>query len=156
MESDFKNLLDKDKYQVFLCHSKCAFPAMFASHPWFVLNKKGKIVRCGISHYKNITPESKGHFTVNMLPPFVGLPWFLFYKKFRYQATLLGFIEGDENSVAKQIIDFIENSVSNYPYVDKYHFVGPNSNTYVQWVLNHFPDFPAALPWNSPGKNYKI
>ena len=76
--------------------------------------------------------------------------------KFFWNAKLLYYIEGDEYSVAKNIYNFIEKSKDNYPYVDKYFPWGPNSNTFVQWVLNHFPDFNIKLPWNCFGKKCKI
>lgn len=150
------NLINTDKYQVFLLHSACPVPISFASHPWFVINKKGTLSRYGVNHVKNVGEKSWGHLAMNFLPPFVGLPVFLFYPKFHFKAKLLGYVEGDENSLAKEIVDFIENSQNTYPYLNTYHFIGPNSNTYVQWVLNKFPDFRVKLPWNAVGKNYKF
>ena len=62
-------------------------------------------------------------------------------------------IEGDENSLAAKMAEFIEHSPETYSHSKEYSLVGPNSNTYVQWILNMFPEFPAKLPWNAFGKN---
>jgi hypothetical protein len=104
--------------------------------------------------------KSWGHLSLNFFPLFLGttfLPVYskAFYDKGNFKVKLLGFTEGDENSIAKEMVNFIENSSNSYPYCNTYHFIGPNSNTYVQWVLDNFPDFKAKLPWNAFGKNYK-
>ena len=74
--------------------------------------------------------------------------------KYYWEGKLLGYIEGDENSTAKKVAEFIKNSKTIYPYCYKYSLRGPNSNTYAQWVLDNFPEFKVTLPKNSIGKNY--
>jgi hypothetical protein len=104
-----------------------------------------------------INPIIGKHLHLNSLPPFSGIEMLQFIpKKFLWPANLLGHIEGGSDSLAKKIIDFIETSPQNYIYRDQYSFIGPNSNTYVQWVMNNFPDFKIKLPRNSFGKNFKI
>lgn len=152
-KKDFQNLIDKDKYQVFLFSCGAYFPFNFARHPWFVINKKGMISRFEVAHYEN-NPES-GYMFFNSYPPFLGIGVFHFSKMFLQKARLEGFIEGDENSKAFESINFIEKSQENYPYMHRYFLTGPNSNTYVQWILDKFPEFNIKLPWNFIGKNYK-
>jgi hypothetical protein len=155
-----QQLIDKEKYQVFLCISCGSIPLNFAMHPWFVINKRGILSRWEVTHLKGRGEKSWNYLSFNFFPPFLGttiLPFYSesFYAKGNFKAKLLGLIEGDENSLAKRVADFIENSPNIYPYCNTYHFVGPNSNTYIQWVLDKFPDFRVKLPQNSFGKNYK-
>ncbi len=155
-KNNFEELVDKDKYQVFLFTSPCSFPLSFAVHPWFVINQKGKISRYGFNHIKNVGEKSWGHLALNSLPPFSGLGiFFPFYSNNRFNAKLVGMIENNENGTAKEMADFIENSKNAYPLLNTYHLLGPNSNTYAQWVLNHFPEFKFKLPWNAIGKKYR-
>ena len=51
--------------------------------------------------------------------------------------------------------DFIENSDKKYKYRNNYFVTGPNCNTYVKWVLNHFPEFNIKLSWRFIGRRYK-
>jgi hypothetical protein len=60
-----------------------------------------------------------------------------------------------EGDLAKKMISFVKTTPKTYPYLKRYVLSGPNSNTYVQWVLDHFPETKARLPWNSFGKGYK-
>jgi len=113
-----------------------------------------------VIYLKNKGEKSWGHLLKNAynMKPFMGmniLPSSDFIN-WRWKTKFLGMIQGDENSIAKQAVDFIENSPNIYLYCDTYHFVGPNSNTYAQWVLDHFPDFKIHLPFNAFGKEYNI
>jgi hypothetical protein len=69
---------------------------------------------------------------------------------------LIASLSGDEKSTAKQVVDFIEEMTPFYPYKENYKlFPGPNSNTYIAWILREFPELKIKLPWNAFGKNYK-
>jgi len=152
-EKNFQNLIKKDRYQVFLFCCPAYFPVNFLRHPWFVLNKNGEISRWEIKH--TINKKNRSHLFVNNQPPFQGINLTFFIKRF-WKARLVGFIEGDENSIVPKITEFIENSEKTYPYCNKYFFLGPNSNTYVQNVLNKFPEFKVKLSWRFIGKNFKV
>jgi Protein of unknown function (DUF3750). len=157
-KNNFYDLIKLDRYQVFLFTCPVSIPLSFASHPWFVCIKNGEISRWEVRFEKNkINPEIGNHLHLNSLPPFSGIEKLQFIpKKFLWPANLLGYVEGGSDSLAKKIIDFIETSPKNYIYRNQYSFIGPNSNTYAQWVLNNFPEFKIKLPWNSFGKNLKI
>lgn len=153
---DIEKLIDKNKYQVFLFASPPHLPFFFARHPWFVINKKGEIARWEILFKKNCCEKSiNGHLHVDGYPLTRGMGLLPVQKKLYWKSNLLKYIEGDENSSAKKMIDFIENSKNTYPYCQKYSLLGPNSNTYIEWVLGNFPEFNIKLPWNYIGKNYK-
>ena len=153
-EQEFKNLIKENKYQVFILACRASAPFGFVFHPWFVLNKKGKISRWEIRHFKN-NPHL-GYLFLNKQSPFQGLGVPLSLKKRIRKTMLVTYIEGDENSLAQKIIKFIEKSKESYPYKDKYFIAGPNSNTYIKWVFDNFPEFSIELPWSFIGKNYKV
>jgi len=157
-KNNFKNLVKYNGYQVFLFTCPVSIPLNFASHPWFVCVKNGEISRWEVRFEKNkINPSLGKHLHFNSLPPFSGIEMLqIIPKKFLWPANLVGYIEGGEDSLAKKIIDFIETSSRDYIYRNQYSFIGPNSNTYAQWVLNNFPDFKIKLLWNSFGKNFKL
>ena len=155
--SDFYSKLNPAKYQVFLFSCPCSWPVGFASHNWFVINKKGKVSRWEVAHKVWDIPTRWGYLYKDLNTLDNGLEVIYGIDKWHWKSKLLGFTEGDENSEAKRMADFIENSKENYPFKDTYHFWGPNSNTYTQWVLDNFPDFKskAKLPLNAIGKNFK-
>ncbi len=155
MQADFDKLINKDKYQVFVFMSHASLPVLFSVHPWIVINEKGKISRLEIKRDRNKN-EELGYLYINDQLPYEGLPIIYPFKKFPWKAQVLGLIEGDENSLAKRMTDFIGNSKKTYPYLKKYSLItGPNCGTYVEWVLDNFPEIEIKLPWSAIGKNYK-
>ncbi len=152
----FENLLKKDKYQVFLFSCPATLPFSFGCHPWFVTNRRGVISRWEI--FWRPQPDWQlrwGHLHKNFYSPTQGISKFFFSEKYFWAtSSLLGLIEGDENSIAHEMLEFIENSPNKYPHCNQYSLAGPNSNTYVQWILDHFPKSDLVLPWNAFGKKY--
>jgi len=54
-----------------------------------------------------------------------------------------------------ELIARIENAVKAYPYADTYHvWPGPNSNTFVAFVLRAVPELRVDLPPTAIGKDY--
>lgn len=155
-DSDFAELIKPDRYQVFLFTCPPSLPLSFARHPWFVVNQKGKISRWGIRARLDTygVATAWGHLCLDALPPTKGLRVFYSSDKYWWGARLHGFVEGGEGSLAQKMAETIELSSKNYPYCHRYAYVGPNSNTYVQWVINQFPESGFTLPWNSFGKNF--
>ena len=155
MKNNFTENITSDKYQIFLLICPAMIPVNFAAHSWFVCIKDNQISRWEVRHYKN--KEHKTHIHLNELPPFFGIEKFpLIKNNILWGAKLLKHIGGDENSLAQKIFDFIDNSPKNYKFLNEYFLLGPNSNTYVQWILDNFPEFNIKLPFNCFGKNYKI
>ena len=156
-EQEFQNLIQKDKYQIFVFASKAHLPFFFALHPWFVVNNKGVITRYEIVYKKNCCPEkSFGHLHLNALPPYSGIGIFSFSKKHFWKSELLWHLVGDEGSTAHKMQRVIESSKDTYPYVQTYDLTGPNSNTYIQWVLDQFPESNFKLPLTCFGKGFKM
>ncbi len=84
--------------------------------------------------------------------PTIGVKIFLPFH-FRFTGTIVNFIDGD---IANKMIQFLNKELDSYPFRNKYHlFPGPNSNTFIQWVINKFPESRFTLPWNVIGKGYK-
>ncbi|MGL5034799.1 MAG: DUF3750 domain-containing protein, partial [Microcystaceae cyanobacterium] len=58
--------------------------------------------------------------------------------------------------LAQNLASILENSPYNYPYNNCYrYFPGPNSNTYVQWVLNQV-NHPHRLSIKGIGTSYEF
>jgi hypothetical protein len=54
-----------------------------------------------------------------------------------------------------EIIQRIETAITEYPYPDRYHvWPGPNSNTFVAFVLRKVPELRVDLPPTAIGKDY--
>jgi hypothetical protein len=65
---------------------------------------------------------------------------------------LLGDIRGPG---VEAIIERIDEAVKDYPYPDRYHvWPGPNSNTFVAFVLRRIPELRVDLPPTAIGKDY--
>ena len=143
--------IDPGKHQVFLMHCPVTLPLNFASHPWFVCNERGNISRWEVLDRKNEHDDSWGYIQRDYFPIESGIEVIPFIRKEPlWKGELLATIEGDR---AKEIIDLLRESATRYPYRDTYSLVGINSNTYAQWVLDHFDDVDASLPINSIGKH---
>jgi len=148
--NNYNELIDPEKYEVFILYCPANVPFIFAIHTWFVCNEKGKISRWEVLFRENKN-ETWGHLHLNRFPPFSGIEIFPFSEQWLWHGQLLKRVEGE---MAKKMIDFIKMSKDNYPYKN-YLLGGINSNTYVQWVLNHFAEICTRLPWNAFGKNAK-
>ena len=154
---NLEKLLQNDRNQVFLFTCAATVPFMFARHPWFVVNRKGVISRWEIFWQANKSTENCWqHLHKNFYPPFQGIEKFFFTNDYFWKhVKLVGSVEGDSGSIAERMADFLERSPERYPFCNTYALRGPNSNTYVQWVLDAFPDARLSLPWNAIGKSFK-
>ncbi len=154
-EKEFQQSIRKNKYQVFLLISPITRPLSFASHVWIVTGNRGKMNRWEVWQFKGKCKTSFGHVHKNLFDLLVGMKKYPFGKS-RFESKLLGKIEGAKNSLAKKIVDFIEKNAGKYKYAYKYRYVpGPNSNSFVQWILDEFPESRLKLPQHAIGKNYK-
>ena len=99
---------------------------------------------------------SWGFLNRDLFPTFQGLAVLPFLLPFHWRTRLLFMIEGDDDSLAKNMTDFIESSASHYPCLNEYQLAGPNSNSYAQWIIDKFPEAKMCLPWNAIGKNYRF
>ncbi|MFP8968271.1 DUF3750 domain-containing protein [Pokkaliibacter sp. CJK22405] len=71
---------------------------------------------------------------------------------FGSKPVLLGELRGPK---AAEAIAHIFEAERRYPYNDVYRaWPGPNSNTFVAWVVREVPELTVALPGNALGKDY--
>ena len=71
---------------------------------------------------------------------------------FSNRPDLLADIRGDQ---AETIIPKIQQAVCDYPFAEYYRtWPGPNSNTFVAYVIRAVPDFNVDLPVTAIGKDY--
>ncbi|MEK7515068.1 MAG: DUF3750 domain-containing protein [Patescibacteria group bacterium] len=152
-EATLHRLVDPTKVQVFVFTCPANIPTNIGAHPWFVINRQGALSRWEVLFQKRArSTQHWGHIFKDAFPPFSGISIFPLFYSPRWNATLLGVIEGE---AAELLAQRIENSPSEYPFRDAYFILGPNSNTYGQWALNALPTNSIKLPWNAFGKNHK-
>lgn len=136
-------------------HSGCNFPALFLiTHNWIVVNNKGKLSRWesgyttgrGEENWFHLRKNDKYYKLNDGIQIISGLPWPIWKGHTSFLV---------EDEVARRVIETVENSPKYYPHLNNYNLLGPNSNTFVQWVLNQHPEINEKLPWNAVGKNSK-
>jgi hypothetical protein len=140
--------------QVSLFYSPLPIPFNFAKHSWIVtIDKKGNANRWEVWQNKNLCKTSWGYVHKNLFKnPLTGMIKYPFFKTIKWESKLRSRVSGN---LATKIINFIDGEAPKYIYKDTYHFVpGPNSNTFIQWIINKFPESKLTLPRGSFGKNY--
>ncbi len=147
---------NSDPYQIYFFSCPAWKPAHFAIHPWIVTVKNGTTTRWEVIHYKHPEKEKFGYVHKNLIINSTqGIKKHKWSSEY-WDSTLLASFSGNEKSTARQVIDFIEQMTPFYPYQENYYlFPGPNSNTYVAWILRKFPELDIKLPWNAFGKNFR-
>lgn len=78
-------------------------------------------------------------------------------EEIRFKSKLYSQVSGTKNSPAHLLYTFIKSErLLDYPNKNLYSMLrGPNSNTFVQWVVDQVPECNLSLPWNAWGKGYK-
>lgn len=175
-EKEFKKHVKKNQYQVFLFSCPTPIPYNFARHCWFVVNNKGKINRWELLNSNRVvrTPKdiytrdyatqrrmkiiskNKGHVYQDILPFTKGMNKYHWKPRPLSEGSLIKTIEGNEKSLAYKMILYIEKNAFKYEHKDHYKMLGPNSNTFIQWIIDKFPKSGFKLSWRAIGKNYKV
>ena len=152
-KSDFEKLVDKEKHQVFFFDCVLPLPLNFSRHVWIVTNSKGNMKRYEGSYIRNKV-EELGYLYMNEKKFSESHNKYFWKSKPCWKKSKINkIVKGD---LAKKIINIVENSIENYPYKNKYSFYpGPNSNTYIQWIVDKCPELELKLPQNAFGKNYR-
>ncbi len=153
-EKTFQKKISRHKYQVFIFKSKLPKPVNFATHSWFVIVKNKKITRWEVYGHEQKNGKKWGHVYKNSFEPIQGLKKKIFSKKHN-NSSIIGKVQGGTDSLANKMVNFIEKESSKYVNAGQFHYVlGPNCNTYVQWVLDRFPECKIKLPKSAIGKDY--
>lgn len=112
----------------------------FAVHTWIATKEKGA------SHYRVHEVTGWRHYVVNSRPAEPDRHWY------GARPELYADIRGQQ---AEQLIPRIYQAVEAYPYPTEYEaWPGPNSNTFVAWVIREVPGLDVALPNHAIGKDY--
>lgn len=115
-----------------------------AVHYWFVTNDSGKRERWEVWQEPDV-----GHFSIGHL-----------HRDFMRPDSCVGggptrHAHQWEGDPAKRLLAALHESWNEYPYRKRYRALpGPNSNTYVAWILKR-ADVPYRLSWKAIGKNFK-
>ena len=142
--------------EVFILSSPLPRPLnTIAVHTWLVTNKVGTAPeRWEVWQHKNCCTNSWGHVHQNLFLPTVGMPCSIYSKRKRncWQSKVIGKVEGEQ---ATTMIQYIKYFAPRYPFSQWYFlWPGPNSNTFVQWVINRFPELEIKLPFSAHGVHF--
>ncbi|MDX1598956.1 MAG: DUF3750 domain-containing protein [Marinobacter sp.] len=112
----------------------------FAVHTWISTKE------AGADHYRVHEVTGWRRYVVNTGPGDPDRHWY------GARPTLYADIRGEE---AEQLIPTIYEAVASYPFPEEYEaWPGPNSNTFVAWVIREVPGLEVALPNHAIGKDY--
>jgi len=111
-----------------------------AVHHWFVISYAQTEIRWEVWQSTNAGPECWGHLHRNLMPP----------RFWPHKDTPVLHREWSGQD-AQRIAARIQASPEQYPWCQQYRYwPGPNSNTYVQWILlNEY-----KLGWKAAGRGY--
>lgn len=112
----------------------------FAVHTWISTKAAG-----ADSYYVHEVTGWR-HYVVQSRPDDPDRAWY------GSKPTLIADIRGDQ---AETIIEQLGDVMKRYPYPTEYvAWPGPNSNTFVSWVIRQIPEMNVALPNHAIGKDY--
>lgn len=138
-----------------------SFPLNFTLHTWVEISYDSEIQRYDLWGYPGLEKEpANGYVYVDIFPNHLGTTLSPFANvnnlSKRQVGKVVSEIYGETGSVAHTTYTAIKNHALNYPYAHTYNMVlGPNCNTYTQWLLDLTPGTPLRLPRNAWGKKYK-
>lgn len=112
----------------------------FSLHTWISTKE------AGASSYHVHEVTGWRHYVVQSRPDDPDRAWY------GAQPELIADIRGKQ---AEQIIEQLGDVIKDYPYPTEYKaWPGPNSNTFVAWVIRQIPEMDVALPNHAIGKDY--
>ena len=126
-----------------------------AVHSWIVTNKASKEVnRWEVWQHRNKCSTAWGYVHKNLLPIEAGMNRspFTLHRDHRWESQMIGKVEGP---LASKMIRFVNIWAPRY-FFSQWYFIwpGPNSNTFIQWILNTFPEANLSLPKTAKGKAF--
>lgn len=129
-----------DALALSLWSAKIPFIGFIAVHHWFVIERNDHYSRWEVWQSAEQGGTAWGHLHRDLMAPF-----FWPHKDTPVQHQLW------RGEAACGLVERVETSPQHYPWLNSYRYwPGPNSNTYVQWVLQQ--DF--RLGWKAAGKHY--
>ncbi len=151
MDRSIWEIIQKIVMEVSLYSSICSFPFIFARHCWLVIEEDKMTERYEIFHFKNHN-RNFGYMSINRFAPD---SWIERIHGWNYGNWKWKFLGKFTKTTAKKIAKITRDSFYNYKNKHSYRiFPGPNSNTYIQWILDQVPECDLKLPWNAFGKKF--
>ena len=141
----------KNNMQVRLCVCPAAFPVSFALHAWFEVFDGDTTNRYEVLHFKNF---QKQFIHINFYPAKSGIRKWIWGSAQLHDPSTVKCLAIFEGEIARQIAQTLQESLSTYPAIDRYRLWGPNSNSYVAWILAQSPKVQVTLPGMALGKRY--
>mgnify|MGYP006267944647 CR=1 FL=1 len=154
--TDFDFNSPEASYAVFLCSSRVPYPAAFARHYWFVVKSPEGINRWEFGKFYGSPHPGNIGVLRNFFTPGQGMNKFGCWSKARFSGSVHQSVSGAQNSQAQQLLRFIVKHAEDYPFRFYYRYRGPNSNSFISWVLSHFPDQPFSLRASAIGQHYPV
>ncbi len=148
----------QDLYAVQVWQTPMPWPLHYAVHTWFVVSYRYQIDRFEV--WATLGSFTGSALVQNATAPYVGFRTSFFDRVVNPRkigvATKVGEVSGTVGSEAYELYQSVYHSMTEYPFKLRYRmWPGPNSNTYVQWVLAKHPNIDIVLPWNAFGKKYR-
>ena len=140
--------------QVWVFCSRLPLPlSAFAIHCWFVIaDRSNRLSRWEIWHTPIQCRHSWGYLHRNLFPVHWGIGIFPGCSLWRWSPRLLHYFDSPATDA---LVKAIESTPTQYPYRYLYNaFPGPNSNSYIQWVLMRFSGDAMNLPLSAIGRNW--
>jgi hypothetical protein len=140
--------------QAWLMSSPLSIPLNFvAVHTWIVVSdKQNRVCRWEVWEKKIPIEDRWGYVHRNLFDPFQGIAINPFFDSGFWTPEQLSYWEGDS---ALRLGKILAETSSEYPLRGEYRcWPGPNSNTYIQWVLNQFSQNSINLPGNALGAEF--
>ncbi|ARS52013.1 DUF3750 domain-containing protein [Kushneria konosiri] len=114
----------------------------FAMHTWIAVKPEGA------STYTTYEVQGWRRPTVRMREGVLDREWF------GQPPHLLADLRGRQ---AARAISHIDQAVDDYPWPQRYRvFPGPNSNTFIAWLIRQVPELDVEMPSLALGKDYLI
>lgn len=114
----------------------------FAAHTWLAVKPAGS------QRYRVLQVTGWRRPTVSVRTGVPDRAWF---------GSLPALIADYRGEEAAALIPAIEAATERYPFRDRYRvWPGPNSNTFVAWVIRQVPGLRVALPATAIGKDYLV
>lgn len=129
---------------------------LIAVHCWIVtISKDTQINRWEVWQKENECRSSWGHVHKNLMYPWAGICRYpVFNCRTLWPVRIEGKVLGKK---AGKMIRLIETCAPGYKFQKKYRYwPGPNSNTFIQWLIDQYPDATLKLPSSAIGKNFIV
>ena len=151
------------QYSVAVYTTPMSFPLHFTVHSWVEISNGFKTIRYDFWAYPGMKTNTAkvGYIYENIFPRHLGTTFSPIIGAGRIEkrqvGTKIAEISGGTNSSAHQLFLAIRKNAFRYPAYDRYNMIlGPNCNTYTQWLLQLVPEAGMTLPWHAWGKNKNV